>query len=121
MCLGAAAARGDVLLFLRADSTLQSGVLDRIDEVLSADATIIDRNFRLVFDGDTRFSRWLTRFCGLIRSLGRYYGDSGIFVRRSVYDALDGDRVPGRGVRAASVSRSPAGLAGVVRLSWRAA
>ena len=60
--------------------------------MLSADATIIGGNFRLVFESDTRFSRWLTRFCALIRSLGHYYGDSGIFVRRSVYEALDGFR-----------------------------
>src|SRR5262249_53168885 len=32
------------------------------------------------------------RFCALIRLLGHYYGDSGIFVRRSVYDALGGFR-----------------------------
>ena len=90
LCFGAAASRGEVLLFLHADSTMQFGALDRIDEVLSADARIIGGNFRLVFDGGTRFSRWLTRFCALIRSLGHYYGDSGIFVRRSVYDALGG-------------------------------
>ena len=92
MCLGAAEARGEVLFFLHADSTLQSAALDWIKEVLSADATIIGGNFRLVLDGDTRFSRCLTRFCALIRSLGHYYGDSGIFVRRSVYDALGGFR-----------------------------
>ena len=92
MCLGAAASRGEVLLFLHADSTLQSGALGRIDEVLSGDARIIGGNFRLVFGGGTRFSRWLTRFCALIRSLGHYYGDSGIFVRRSVYEALGGFR-----------------------------
>jgi len=83
---------GEVLLFLHADSTLQSGALDRISEVLSADASIIGGNFRLVFDGGTRFSRWLTRFCAVIRMLGHYYGDSGIFVRRSVYDTLGGFR-----------------------------
>ena len=44
------------------------------------------------FDGDTAFSRWLTGFCAWIRLLGFYYGDSGIFVRRSVYEALGGFR-----------------------------
>jgi hypothetical protein len=73
MCLGAAESRGEVLLFLHADSTLRPGALDRINEVLSANAKIIGGNFRLVFDGDTRFSRYLT--CALIRSLGHYYGD----------------------------------------------
>jgi rSAM/selenodomain-associated transferase 2 len=90
--IGAAASRGDVLFFLHADSTLPPRALDRINEVLSTDANIIGGNFRLVFDGDTNFSRWLTGFCVWIRLLGFYYGDSGIFVRRSVYEAIGGFR-----------------------------
>lgn len=89
---GAEASRGDVLLFLHADSTLPSGALNRINEVLSMDPNIIGGNFRLIFDGDTDFSRWLTGFYAWIRLLGFYYGDSGIFVRRSVYEALGGFR-----------------------------
>jgi rSAM/selenodomain-associated transferase 2 len=90
--LGAEASRGDVLFFLHADSTLPPGALDRIDEVLGANANIAGGNFRLVFDGDTDFSKRLTRFCAWIRLLGFYYGDSGIFVRRAVYEALGGFR-----------------------------
>jgi rSAM/selenodomain-associated transferase 2 len=90
--IGAEASRGDVLFFLHADSTLLPGALDRINEVLSTDANIIGGNFRLVFDGGTDFSRWLTGFYARIRSIGFYYGDSGIFVRRSVYEALGGFR-----------------------------
>ena len=60
--------------------------------MLAADAQVVGGNFRLVFDGDTTFSRWLTGFYAWIRSIGLYYGDSGIFVRRSVYDALGGFR-----------------------------
>jgi rSAM/selenodomain-associated transferase 2 len=92
MAIGAEAARGDVLFFLHADSVLPPCALDRIDEVLAADANIIGGNFRLVFDGGTKFSRRLTRFCAWIRLLGFYYGDSGIFVRRSVYQFLGGFR-----------------------------
>src|SRR5215469_8977254 len=92
MCAGAAAAQGEVLFFLHADSVLPAGGLDCINEVLNANANIIGGNFRLVFDGDTLFSRWLTVFCAWIRLLGHYYGDSGVFVRRSVYDALGGFR-----------------------------
>jgi len=92
IAIGAAASAGDVLFFLHADSTLPPGALDRINAVLSTDRMIIGGNFRLVFDGDTRFSRWLTRFCAWIRLLGFYYGDSGIFVRRPVYEALGGFR-----------------------------
>jgi rSAM/selenodomain-associated transferase 2 len=90
--LGAEASRGNVLFFLHADSTLPPGALDRINQALSADAQIAGGNFRLVFDGDTDFSRRLTRFCAWIRLLGFYYGDSGIFVRRAVYEALGGFR-----------------------------
>jgi rSAM/selenodomain-associated transferase 2 len=90
--IGAEASHGEVLFFLHADSTLPPVALARIDEALSTDSKIIGGNFRLVFDGDTGFSRWLTVFCALIRMLGFYYGDSGIFVRRSVYQALGGFR-----------------------------
>jgi rSAM/selenodomain-associated transferase 2 len=89
---GAAAARGNVLFFLHADCTLAPGALDRINEALATNANVIGGNFRLVFDGDTDFSRRLTLFCASIRLLGFYYGDSGIFVRRSVYQALGGFR-----------------------------
>jgi rSAM/selenodomain-associated transferase 2 len=92
MCAGAKEAAGDVLLFLHADSILLPGALRRINEVLSADPEIIGGNFRLVFDGDTPFSRWLTRSYARLRAIGIYYGDSGIFVRRSVYEAVGGFR-----------------------------
>jgi hypothetical protein len=80
------------LFFLHADSMLLPGALNRINEMLSANAEIIGGNFRLVFDGDTPFSRWLTGLYAWIRSIALYYGDSGIFVRRSVYEALGGFR-----------------------------
>lgn len=89
---GAQRARGDILLFLHADSTFPAGGLQRIEEVLASDRGLMGGNFRLVFDGESRFSRWLTGCYARIRRLGFYYGDSGIFVRRSVYDALGGFR-----------------------------
>lgn len=92
LCVGAGRARGDILLFLHADSIFPAGGLLRIDETLSADPGLVGGNFRLVFDGGSGFSRWLTGFYAQIRRLGFYYGDSGIFVRRRVYDALGGFR-----------------------------
>ena len=79
ICIGAKEARGEVLFFLHADNTLLPEALDRINDVLTTDAKVIGGNFRLVFDGDTPFSRWLTGFYAWIRSIGLYYGDSGIF------------------------------------------
>ncbi len=88
---GAEAARGDILLFLHADSVFPDGGLARIEEVLES-SRIVGGNFRLLFDGDSGFSRWLTRTYAWARRHGLYYGDSGVFVRRDVYDALGGVR-----------------------------
>ena len=59
---GAAAAAGEVLLFLHVDSLFPAGGLARIAEVLASTPAIVGGNFRLVFDGATGFSRWLTGF-----------------------------------------------------------
>ncbi|MCH7710682.1 MAG: hypothetical protein IH903_03510, partial [Proteobacteria bacterium] len=68
-----------------------AGGLAAIEEALS-DPRIVGGNFRLHFDGPSGFARWLTGFYAFIRRLGLYYGDSGVFVRRRVYDALGGVR-----------------------------
>jgi rSAM/selenodomain-associated transferase 2 len=90
--IGADAARGDVLLFLHADSGFPAGGLGCIAGALAARPELVGGNFRVVFDGDDRFSRWLTRFYAWFRRHGLYYGDSAIFVRRRVYEALGGIR-----------------------------
>lgn len=89
---GADAARGEVLLFLHADSRLPTGALDVVRRTLDGDAHLVGGNFRLRFDGEDDFSRWLDGFYAWIRRHGVYYGDSGVFVRRRVYDALGGIR-----------------------------
>ena len=89
---GAAAARGEILFFLHADSWLPGGALERIEETMSADPHLVGGNFRVVFDGDSGFSRWLTGFYAWFRGRGLYYGDSGVFVRRGVYRAIGGVR-----------------------------
>ncbi len=92
LAAGARAARGEVLLFLHADSAFPSGGLARLREALDAAPHAVGGNFRLVFDGDTSFDRRLTAVYNRLRSRGLYYGDSGIFVRRAAYDAIGGFR-----------------------------
>lgn len=92
ICRGVEQAGGDVLLFLHADSVFPSGGLQRIREVLTEYPKAVGGNFRLIFDGDTAFSRWLTGFYAFVRLFRLYYGDSGIFVRRAIYDAIGGMR-----------------------------
>ncbi len=90
---GADIAVGDVLLFLHADTVFPAGGLACIDERLTSAPEIIGGNFRLLFDGHDAFSRRLTRFYAWMRRRGLYYGDSAIFVRRRVYQALGGMRL----------------------------
>ncbi len=92
VALGAAQATGDVMLFLHADSRFPTGGLAAIAAALSTAPESPGGNFRLLFDGEDDFSRWLDGFYARIRRRGIYYGDSGIFVRRSAYDRLGGIR-----------------------------
>jgi rSAM/selenodomain-associated transferase 2 len=87
---GAAAASGEILLFLHADSVFPAGGLAALAGALDGDRAVPGGNFRVVFDGDSRFARWLTGFYAWLRHVTLYYGDSGIFVRRAVYEAIGG-------------------------------
>jgi rSAM/selenodomain-associated transferase 2 len=89
LAAGAASASGDVLWFLHADTRVAYGAMRAIRSALAAPG-VVGGNFRLLFDGGTRFERFLTWFYGVIRRLGLFYGDSGIFVRRDAYDAIGG-------------------------------
>ena len=91
LALGAEVAEGDVLLFLHADSNLPAGGLQQLRDAL-ADPEVTGGNFRILFDGETAFDRWLTRFYAWFRRFGLYYGDSAIFIRREAYTAIGGLR-----------------------------
>ena len=89
---GAEAAAGTVLLFLHADSRLPAGGLARIERALADAPAAVGGNFRLAFDGDDGFNRWLTGFYAWMRRRGLYYGDSAVFVRRAAYQKIGGIR-----------------------------
>lgn len=91
IAFGARAADGDVLLFLHADTELGVTSLAKIERVLG-DPDVLGGNFRVVFEGDSEFARWLTGFYAWFRRKGLYYGDSAVFVRREAYDRLGGMR-----------------------------
>jgi rSAM/selenodomain-associated transferase 2 len=86
---GAAAATGDVLVFLHADSRLPATAHASLAAAL-ADPRVAGGNFALRFDGGDRFSRVLGAWYALQRRLGVWYGDSTIWVRPDVFDALGG-------------------------------
>ena len=91
--LGAGSARGDVLLFLHADTRLPVGWLDAVLDVLDHERAILGGAFKRRFGGN---SIWLHLTCvvadwrGLI--WGCFLGDQAMFIRRSVFEALGGFR-----------------------------
>ena len=94
MNAGAARARGDVLLFLHADTTLPDGALAAVRHALSTgeetDASVRAGTFCLRFDRDG----WLLRIYALATRLVRWrrfcYGDRGLFVRHDVFEQIGG-------------------------------
>lgn len=85
---GAAETTGDVLLFLHADTILPSDARTTIAGIL-ADPAVAGGCFRLRFDHDhlvLRISSFLSGFGYRLF----HYGDSGYFVRRSVFRELGG-------------------------------
>jgi rSAM/selenodomain-associated transferase 2 len=88
---GAVAARGSVLWFVHADTIPPPDAISHIKIALE-DSSVVGGNFGLTFDGPSRAARQLTAIYPTLRRLNLCYGDSGIFVRRPVYDAIGGFR-----------------------------
>jgi rSAM/selenodomain-associated transferase 2 len=91
MNAGAVKAKGDVLLFLHADTRLPANALAMIQKSL-VDENVGGGNFRLAFDGGTISAQLLTILYPFLRLGGMCYGDSGFFVRRKIFDELEGFR-----------------------------
>lgn len=85
----AAVAGGDVLVFLHADTLVPPDAVEQIAAALS-DKSVVGGNFDLIFEGESRVERIFTWAYRVRRPFGIYYGDSGIFVRRSVFEAMGG-------------------------------
>ncbi len=87
---GAAAASGDVLLFLHADVALPDHALTAIDGALD-DHHVIGGSFRVRF-GPEPHQAFISASYDLLRLGGRgvIYGDSTIFSRRDAFEAVGG-------------------------------
>jgi len=93
--LGACQASGEVLLFLHADSWFPQSVRHQLAHSMQ-DKSVVYGVFRQRIEADDLAFRWLERGNAWRASWLRLpYGDQGIFVRRSTYDAVGGfDEVP---------------------------
>jgi rSAM/selenodomain-associated transferase 2 len=87
---GAEACRGDVLLFVHADTRLPQSVKTSIESAL-ADALVVGGRFDVQFDSDSAWSRLISTFMNLRSRLTRIFtGDQAMFVRRNVFEQLGG-------------------------------
>jgi rSAM/selenodomain-associated transferase 2 len=88
---GACQARGEILWFVHADTIPPPHALTDLVAALS-DPSVTAGNFGLAFDGASRAARQLTAIYPALRWLNLCYGDSGIFVRRTIYEQIGGFR-----------------------------
>ena len=90
MNAGARRARGRWLVFLHADTQLGAGWLDFLRSLNDRPA-IVGGSFRFALDSSARWARWIERGVRLrVRLFDLAYGDQALFVRRDVFEALDG-------------------------------
>ncbi|HET9178178.1 MAG TPA: TIGR04283 family arsenosugar biosynthesis glycosyltransferase [Terriglobia bacterium] len=82
-------ASGDIFLFLHADMLAPPETVESIEHGLR-DNSVVGGNFQIVFQGVTFVERFFTWCYRVRRPFGIYYGDSGVFVRRSVFARLGG-------------------------------
>jgi rSAM/selenodomain-associated transferase 2 len=90
MNAGAEAARGDLLLFLHADSYISPKGYQKMIEIMTS-GPYLGGAFSLQIDSPlpafkriARWANWRSRYLNLV------YGDQGIFVRREIFNDLKG-------------------------------
>jgi rSAM/selenodomain-associated transferase 2 len=88
---GAEASRGDLLLFLHADTCLPPGALPAIIRAM-ADPAVVGGCFSVEFDGGGWEPRLAGCLYGLFARAGFFYGDAAIFLRRDAMRRLGGVR-----------------------------
>ena len=89
MSEGTKHANGDVFWFVHADTRPVQGCGKQIKELMRYNE-VAGGNFKIIFDGKTKWARFLTWLYPHLRSIGLVYGDSAFFVRREVYEAIGG-------------------------------
>jgi rSAM/selenodomain-associated transferase 2 len=89
MNAAAKCASGEVLLFLHVDTRIRNGALAVLRNSM-ADPHIVGGNFDIRYHGKDLASAAFTSINRLRRQFGVFYGDSGIFCRRSVFHTLGG-------------------------------
>jgi rSAM/selenodomain-associated transferase 2 len=89
MNFAARQARGEILLFLHADVEIPAGALAAIASSLR-DPDVAGGHFDILFAGGDRIARIFSSINRIRYRFGIFYGDSGIFCRKSVFERMGG-------------------------------
>jgi rSAM/selenodomain-associated transferase 2 len=90
MNAGAAMARGEILIFLHADTTLPDNALGKINIALQ-DRDYVGGAFDLKVDSDRLFLKYISVRASLRSRWNRIpYGDQAIFIRKKYFDQIGG-------------------------------
>ncbi len=88
MNAGAAVARGEILIFLHADTTLPDNALGKISQTLQ-DRDYVGGAFDLKIDSDRLFLKYVSARASLRSRWNRIpYGDQAIFIRKKYFDQI---------------------------------
>ena len=87
--IGGAAAQGNILWFVHADTQPAPNAVFEMKRVLQNER-IVGGNYTIYFDGETYAAKFLTWLYPQLNHLGLIYGDSAIFARREVYEKIGG-------------------------------
>lgn len=91
MNCGAKQAKGDILLFLHADTLLPSGALRAVAQVLRMEPDLAGGAFDLGIASERPVYRLIERVSSWRSRLSRIpFGDQALFVRRTVFESLGG-------------------------------
>ncbi len=79
----------EIFWFLHADTRPTQGCAKEIKKYMNYDE-IVGGNFHVIFDGGSRWARFLMWLYPQLKSIGLVYGDSAIFARRTTYEKIGG-------------------------------
>lgn len=82
-------ADGEIFWFLHADTRPVQGSGRQIKSFMRFDE-VSGGNFEIIFSGESRWAKFLTKLYPVLRNANLIYGDSAIFARRSVYEKIGG-------------------------------
>ena len=88
MNAGAEIARGEILLFLHADTFLPEGALDKIAQILSDDKYVAGA-FDLGIDSDKLLLKFISAWARMRSHMNRIpYGDQAIFIKKDYFEKI---------------------------------